>query len=116
MSSVMLSHICVTLSPCRCYKPQLLISVLCVSVCDVYALPFSYSLWDIFNMFAQGVLGAAAVNAAGSSAVALQKSGELFNAPQEVRENGTGEVGRLVEGGCERASDWRPTQGCTTVK
>lgn len=43
-----------------------------------------HSYWDIFNMFAQGVLGAAAVNAATGSAAALQKSGELFNAPQEV--------------------------------
>jgi hypothetical protein len=51
-------------------------SLLCVLLC---------SYWDIFNMFAQGVLGAAAVNAATGSAAALQKSGELFNAPQEVR-------------------------------
>lgn len=57
------------------------------SVCwlvHVYVLFACRSLWDIFNMFAQGVLGAAAVNAATGSAVALQKSGELFSAPQEV--------------------------------
>jgi hypothetical protein len=41
------------------------------------------SYWDIFNMFAQGVLGSAAVSAASGSA-ALKKSGELFNAPQKV--------------------------------
>jgi len=36
-------------------------------------------------MFAQGVFGAAAVNAATGSITALKKGGELFNAPQEVR-------------------------------
>lgn len=39
-------------------------------------------------MFAQGVFGAAAVNAATGSITALKKGGELFNAPQEVRGGG----------------------------
>lgn len=44
-------------------------------------------------MFAQGVLGSAAVNAAAGSRAAITKSGELFNAPQEVMSNSWGHQG-----------------------
>eukprot|EP00878_Enallax_costatus_P037763 GHUV01042741.1.p1 GENE.GHUV01042741.1~~GHUV01042741.1.p1 ORF type:complete len:119 (-),score=24.61 GHUV01042741.1:128-484(-) len=42
------------------------------------------SLWNIFNMFAQGVLGSAVVNTATQSKQYFETTGSLFNNPSAV--------------------------------
>jgi len=47
-----------------------------------FRLPGSY--WDVFNMFAQGVLGATAVAGVSQGAVIIQQASDLINKPQQV--------------------------------